>query len=260
MVLQERARGVPGGGLGGVGHGRHADHREAAGPGVRGHLDGQHVAPGQGNDDQQVARGGGAVVEDGGGQAADALQRAAQGGGHDVDPGGARHRQQVDQGEAARAVDEVLGREGGVPGAVGEQLAAGGDGAGDQCGPLGYVRGLPFADAVQQADRGVEELVGERDLAHVSCVPLLAVAVRRRFRWGHRKGLDQCGVNTHASGHSRRKRLSPRYVRIGTGPPHETSRGTYVRTHRHDRDVPPHHSGAGGGGRDPDAGPHRRAA
>ena len=74
--------------------------------------------------------------------------------------------QQVHQGEAAGAVDDVLGGEGGVARAEGEEPTAAGDGVGEQGAGCPDVLGLLVTDLLEQADRGVEELVGRLAVAH----------------------------------------------------------------------------------------------
>ena len=110
----------------------HADDLEAEGAGVHGHLHGQRVAAGEGDDHEYVAGAGRAGVQDGARQAVDPFQGRAQRRRHDVDADDARYGEQVHQGEAARAVDDVLRGERGVPGAEREEPAAVGDGVGDQ--------------------------------------------------------------------------------------------------------------------------------
>ncbi|CAM5286318.1 hypothetical protein STENM327S_08558 [Streptomyces tendae] len=57
-------------------------------------------------------------------EAVDAFEGGAERGGHDVDADDAGHGEQVHQGEAAGAVHDVLGGEGGVAGAEGEEPVA----------------------------------------------------------------------------------------------------------------------------------------
>ena len=123
------------------------------------------------------------------------------------------HGQQVHQGEAARAVDDVLGGERGVPGAEGEEPAAGGDGVGEQVAGRRDALRLLVPHPPQQADRGVEELPGQRALAHRRGPS----AVSGRPWRGSPCGLDQCRCQYGAavrlrtlprSGRSRRGRLS----------------------------------------------------
>ena len=97
-------------GLRRVRHGGHADHLDAERPRVRRHLHGQRVAPGQGDDEQQVARAcagwcpGRRVASPS--TRSRALPRVA---GRDVDADRRPGREQVHQGEPAGAVDDVLG-------------------------------------------------------------------------------------------------------------------------------------------------------
>src|SRR5690606_13267632 len=95
VVLQERARDVPGGGLRGVGDRGDPDDPYAQGAGVHRHLHRERVAPGQRDDHQHVTgaeRGG---VQDGRREPVDAFQGGAERGGHDVDPDDAGDHQQV---------------------------------------------------------------------------------------------------------------------------------------------------------------------
>lgn len=97
--------------LRGVRHRGHADDPDAEGAGGHGHLHGEGVAAGEGDDHQGVAGAQRGAFQDHAREAVDAFEGGAEGGGHDVDADDAGHGQQVHQGEAARAVDDVLGGE-----------------------------------------------------------------------------------------------------------------------------------------------------
>ncbi|GDY84969.1 hypothetical protein SAVCW2_41680 [Streptomyces avermitilis] len=80
-----------------------------------------------------------------------------------------------------------------MPGAEGEQAAPVGDRVGDEGAGGRDGLGVLVPHALEQADRGVEELLGQLALAHRRSPFEVSSASTRR---GSRCGLDQRAVNT----------------------------------------------------------------